>query len=163
MADTSRIVPALEALVDRLAARPALSTVDVVDGPPLDWEGIKLPTPQKGDGKRYLFVGASPGDDETAAEGAQDFNAAGAVSRDENFAIILSALGIDGGGSMRVARGYARALMTEVEQCIRADVTIGDTVLYSRVSTVDRLDQSQNSGGASATFVFRVACRAYLS
>jgi hypothetical protein len=161
--DTSRMVPAIESLVAILAARPALSKVDVVDGPPLDWDELKLPVPQLGDGKRFLFIGASPGDDDTAAEGAQDFNAAGAVSRDETFAIICSALGIDGGGDMKVARGYASALVAEVEQTIRSDVTIGDTVLYSRLSTVDRLDQEQNSRGASVTFVFRIAARAYLS
>jgi hypothetical protein len=161
--ETSRMVPAIEALIDRLRARPALSKVDVVDGPALDWDEVKLATPQKGDGRRFLFIGASPGDDDTAAEGSQDFNAAGAVSRDEVFAIVCSAVGVDGGGDMRTARGYASALVAEVEQCIREDVTIGDTVLYSRLSTVDRLDQEQNSRGASVTTVFRISARAYLS
>lgn len=162
MAQTSRMVPAVEALYARLLVRAVLSTVDVVDGPPLDWESLKLAAPMKGDGKRYLFVGAAPEDD-TGATGEQDFNAAGAVSRDEHFSIVLSTVGVDGGGAIKTARGYASALMAEVEQCIREDPTISDTVLYSRVSTVDKMDQAQNSGGASVTFVFRVACRAYLS
>lgn len=162
MAETSAIVPAIEALLAALAARPALSRVDVVDGPPLDWDEMRLPDPERGDGTRYLFVGASPEDD-TAAEGAQDFNAAGAVSRDEMFTVACTAVAVDGGGVMATARARARALVAEVEQCIRADVTIGDTVLYSRVSTVDRLDQEQNDRGASVVIVFSVACRAYLN
>lgn len=162
MAQTSRMVAALEALHARLLLRSALSTVDVIDGPPLDWDSMKLATPMRGDGKRYLFVGSSP-DDQTGASGEQDFNAAGAVSRDEVFSIVLSSVGVSGDGVIRTARGYADALKAEVEQCIREDPTISDTVLYSRVSTVDKMDQAQNSGGASVTFVFRVACRAYLS
>lgn len=162
MAEVSRIVPAIEALVAALQDRPALSTVDVVDGPPLSWDAVELADSELGDGTRYLFVGAQP-DDDTAAEGTQDFNAAGAVSRDEVFAIVCSAIGFDGSGSVPTARGRAVALQNEVEQCIREDVTIDNTVLYSRLSTVDRLDQQQNDRGASVTIVFRVACRAYLS
>ena len=157
---TSRIGVATDALVT--LSRAALAGVDVVDGPPLSWSAITLATPQIGDGFRFLFIGAAPGSD-TFVEGVQDFNAAGAVSRDERFDVICTALGWSGDSVAKTARDRSLGLMAAVETLIKADPSLGGAVLYSRVSTVDRGDVQQNDKGVSVPIVFRVACRAYLS
>jgi len=160
MATTSRIGVAQDALVALAAAQ--LPGVDVVDGPPLNWDQITLAVPQIGDGSRYLFVGAQP-QSVTWVQGQQDFNAAGAVSRDENFEVFCTALGYSGDGVAKTARDLALAVLAGMEQAIRADPSLGGAVLYSRVSTVDRGDVTLASSGVNVPIVFRVACRAYLS
>jgi hypothetical protein len=160
MATTSRAGVAQDALVALATAQ--LPGVDVVDGPPLTWDQIKLATDQLGDGTRYLFIGAQP-QSATWLQGQQDFNAAGAVSRDEHFEIICTALGYSGDGVAKTARDAALAVMAGLEQVIRADPSLGGVVLYSRVSTVDRGDITLNTSGVNVPIIFRVACRAYLS
>jgi len=160
MATTSRAGVAQDALVALATAQ--LPGVDVVDGPPLNWDQITLAVPQVGDGTRYLFVGAQP-QSATWLTGQQDFNAAGAVSRDEHFEIICTALGFSGDGMAKTARDAALAVMAGMEQAIRLDPSLGQAVLYSRVSTVDRGDVTLNASGVNVPIIFRVACRAYLS
>ena len=162
MPTTTRIGAAVTALHTAATARPALSKVDVVDGPPLDWGEIQLPQNARGDGRRFLFIGAQP-DSDTAAESTMDYNAAGAVSRDETFYVLCTVVGWQGGKSMKKSRDAAESVLAEVDKMIQADPTLGGVVLYSRVATVDSLDQPPNGRGASAPYVFRVACRAYLA
>lgn len=164
MATTSRIPAGIDALLGVLAVRPALAQVDIIDGPPLAWGAIKLATSSTGDGQRYLFIGAGL-DGTMASEGVQEFNAAGAVSRDERFEVLCVALAWSGdGAAVKATRDLAFALVGEVEQAIRADPSLGNAVLYCLLSSVDRHDQIQQPDrGLSVTVSFRVAFRAYLS
>jgi hypothetical protein len=164
MATRTRIGAAIDALLGILRGTPSLAQVDIVDGPPLDWGSIRLPStqPQKGDGTSFLFVGASP-DATLAAESTLDWNAAGAVSRDERLQIVCTAVGWSGALDTKAARDLVLTRMGDVEDAIHADPTIAGSVLYSEVSSVDHLDYVQTDRGLAAVAVFRVACRAYLS
>jgi hypothetical protein len=162
MPATTRLGAAIDALLAVLGATPSLARVDIVDGPPLDWAQIRLPVPQKGDGSSYLFVGASP-EGTLAAESSFDWNAAGAVSRDERLQIVCTAVGWSGELATKAARDLVLTRLGDVEIAIHADPTIAGSVLYSEVSSVDHLDYVQTDRGIAAVGVFRVSARAYLS
>lgn len=156
---TSRIPAAIDALVAVLGSAIG-TTVNVVDGPPLDWQDIQLATDAVSE-HSYLFIGADP-DTATSADGTQDFNAAGAVSRDEVFTIYNTALVWAGDLNIKQRRDDAFALVAAVEEAIRADPSLGDAVLYSRMSGVTAATQSLNDRGSTCVVTFTVAARAYL-
>jgi hypothetical protein len=155
---TSRIPAALDAL--RAAAVAALPTVTVVDGPPLDWDTVQVAVNAVSD-RQFLFVGALVGVD-VAVVGEQEFNAAGAVSRDERFTINCTAWCNAGESDVKARRDEAFAVVAAVEQFIRTDPSLGGAVLYARVAEVGRVGLRQTEQGADATVEFTVACRAYL-
>lgn len=159
MSTTSRIPAAIDALVSTLTTSIG-TTTNVVDGPPLSWDAIELPTDSITE-TRYLFVGADPNDD-ISAEGTQDFNAAGAVSRDEHFDVRCTAYTWGGDQVMKTRRDDAFGIVASVEQTIRSDPSLGAAVLYSRVSDISPLAQRQTEDGTDATLTFTVSCRAYL-
>ena len=156
---TSRIPAATDALVGLLTSAVGSST-NVVDGPPLTWNGVELAQGSVSESS-YLFVGATP-DSDTSASGTQDFNAAGAVSRDELFDIDCTAFVWAGDQVMKAIRDAAFALVAQVEQAIRSDPSLGAAVLYSRMSGVTSMAQRQSEQGADVTVTFTVAARAYL-
>lgn len=161
MATTSRIPAAIDALL--AAARTALPAVSVVDGPPLSWDGIQLADPADAVSERaYLFVGADL-DSDVSAAGEQDFNAAGAVSRDETFAVSFVAYAWNGDPKVKDRRDEAFAIVSGIESALRGDPALAGAVLYSRVATVGRVAQRQTEGGSDCSVEFTVACRAYLS
>ncbi len=162
MATSTRLGATIDAILGVLQGQPALAQVDIVDGPPTTWGQVRLPVPQKGDGTGFLFIGAAP-DSDLAGESALDWNAAGAVSRDERLQIVCSAVGWTGDLVTKTARDRALALVKLVEDAVHADPSLGQVVLYSEVSSVDRLDYQTNDRGVSAVAVFRIAARAYLS
>jgi hypothetical protein len=155
---TSRIPAATDALI--AAVTPALGTTNVVDGPPITWDGITLASNAVSE-TRFLFVGARP-DEDVAVDGTQDFNAAGAVSHDERFNIYCTAYVWSGEIKAKPLRDDTFAIAAAVDQAIRADPTLADAVLYSRFAGVLSYAPRQTEGGADATVVFAVACRAYL-
>jgi len=159
MSTTSRIPAAIDALVSKLTTAIG-TTTNVVDGPPLSWDTVALAQDAVTE-SRFLFIGADPADD-VSAQGVQDFNAAGAVSRDEQFEITCTAFVWGGDQVMKTRRDEAFAIVASVEQTIRSDPSLGAAVLYSRVSAINSLDQRQTEDGTDATVTFTVACRAYL-
>jgi hypothetical protein len=160
MSTTSRIPAAVDALITALNTAIGVTT-NVVDGPPLAWDNIQLPAGAVVE-ERFLFVGARP-DDENPIEGDQDFNAAGAVSRDETFTIWCTAFVWGGDQVMKTRRDDAFGIVAAVEQAIRTDPSLAGAVLYSRMSGVQSAIGRQTEDGTDMTVVFAVACRAYLT
>lgn len=160
MAATSRIPAAIDALVALLAAAVG-ATTNVLDGPPLAWDAISTAAGSVSE-DRWLFVGASP-DGDDAAEGSQEFNAAGAVSRDEQL-LIRCAVYVSGGDQVaKTRRDDAFALVAAVEAAVRADPSLSGAVLYARVAGVDSYRPRQTEDGSDCLVTFAVAARAYLS
>lgn len=161
---TSRVPAAIDALVSTLRASLG-SGATVVDGPPLDWDDLTLPESQTAaytNRLKYLFVGAGP-DSDTAASGGQDFNAAGAVSRDETFAIECVVYVRSGNDDIKARRDEAFTLLAAAETALRTDPSLGGAVLYSRVAALSDVLQRQTRQGSDCVISFTVACRAYLS
>lgn len=156
---TSRIPAATDALVSILAAAIG-STVNVVDGPPLSWEDLSLAQDAVTQ-EAFLFIGAVP-DVDTAMGGTQDFNDAGAVSRDERFTIHCTAYTLTGAQVVKTVRDSTFSLVASVEQAIRNDPSLSEAVLYSRLAGITAVAQRQTEQGADCTVTFTVACRAYL-
>lgn len=158
-ATTSRIPEAIDALVTSLTTALG-TTANVVDGPPLSWDNIQLPENAVSE-TSFLFIGADPNSD-TSADSQQDFNAAGAVSMDEQITIHCTAFVWSGDEKIKSLRDELFAIMATVDQTIRSDPSLGDAVLYARFAGVDQLSQRQTEDGSDVTATFTVACRAYL-
>lgn len=159
MHTTSRIPAATDALLAALTTAVG-ATTNVIDGPPLSWDNVTAAADAVTE-NRWLFVGATL-DTDTSADGTQDFNAAGAVSRDELFTIYCTALVWDGDQTMKTRRDDAFGLVAACEQTIRTDPTLNAAVLYSRMAGVTSAAQRQTDRGTDCTVTFTVACRAYL-
>ncbi|WP_416983552.1 hypothetical protein [Streptomyces sp. T028] len=153
MATTSRVPAAVDALLAIVQALPALAGVRIVDGPPT----VNLTDPDR------IHVGWQPGA-ESAVSLQQQWNAAGARTRDEMFAIACYAESRSGDTDMAVRRQRLFAMVAAVEQALRATTaapeapTLNGTVLWCELTTGD-LSQWQ-SEGANAGLNFTVACRA---
>jgi hypothetical protein len=156
---TSRIPAALDAL--KAACDAAVgATVTVVLGPPLSWDHVQVAGSAVSE-SQFLFVGASPGSD-ASATGQQDFNAAGAVSRDERFDINLTAYCWSGDADVKARRDEAFTLLAAVENALRSDPSLAGAVLYARVATVSDVAMRQVATGSDCLVEFQVSCRAYL-
>ena len=166
MSLTSAVPGAIDALVSALQGDPQLSTVDVIDGPLLDWDSMRPAAGQRGDGRRWLVIGAQPDDEDTASQGEQTWGATGsgvAHSRDETFAIFCTAVGFDGGQDVRALRVAVFDMLARVELILRSDPSIGGAVLYSRFGGVTELRQAASTKGITVDALFNVQCRAYLT
>jgi hypothetical protein len=150
---TSRVPAAVDALLALLRARPALADVAIVDGP----TAVNLTQ------RRRIHIGWSPGS-EQAVELQQEFNSAGARTRDEAFVISCYAESRGGDKDMSFRRADAFDLVGEVEQALRATdaapeaPTLNDTVLWAEL-TAGNVQQS-TSEGAQVGVDFTVSCRA---
>ncbi|MFD7791028.1 hypothetical protein [Streptomyces sp. NPDC059759] len=150
---TSRVPAAVDALLAILRARPDLEGVAIVDGP----------SSVNGTPRRRIHIGWSPGA-EQAVEIQQQFNAAGARTRDEMFSITCYAESRGGDKDMAFRRSDAFDLIGEVEQALRASVdnpvapTLNGTVLWAELTTGNV--QQSTSEGAVVGVTFTVACRA---
>ncbi|TXS20208.1 hypothetical protein EAO70_09350 [Streptomyces sp. adm13(2018)] len=154
MATTSRVPAAVNALLALLKAAPALAGVRIVDGPP----SVNLTE------RRVLYVGWQRGSD-LAVSLEQDFNAAGARTRDETFVIggyIESRSGDKDAAALHRDRAFE--ILAAVEDALRATdaaptaPTLNNTVLWAHIVTGD-LFQEQ-SEGTLVGLNFSVACRA---
>lgn len=150
---TSRVPAAVDALLEILRARPALADAAVVDGP----TAVNLTQ------KRRIHIGWSPAG-ESAVSIQQQFNGAGARTRDEAFDISGYAEARLGDKDMKLARDQVFALVGEIEQALRASneapeaPTLNGTVLWAHLTTGD-LHQSQ-AEGITAGLAFTVTCQA---
>lgn len=150
---TSRVPAAVDALLAILRAAPALAGVLVVDGPP----AVNYTD------RHRIYVGWQPGAD-AAVDLTQDFNAAGARTRDENFDISCYAESRTGDKDMAARRTRVFELVAAVETALRATdaaptaPTLSGTVLWAHLTT-GSLTQIQ-SEGALAGLAFTVTCRA---
>lgn len=150
---TSRVPAAVDALVALCRASPALAGVEIVDGPPI----IDLANPD------VIFIGWQPSDG-TAVTFAQDFNAAGARTRDEEFGITCYAEAHSGDTDITARRVRAFELLAAVETALRATdaaptaPTLNGAVLWAHL-TAGTVTQAQ-SQGALVGVEFTVSCRA---
>lgn len=151
---TSKVPAAIDALVSILRAASGLSGVTVIDGPPV---GDQADT-------EYVYVGWQP-DSDNAVEFAQDFNATGARTRDEEFSILCTVDTWDGGDDVAARRARAFALLAALEDAIRATVaaptapTLNNTVLWAHL-TSGSLQQANTEKGVRARIPVAVTCRA---
>lgn len=151
---TSRVPAAIDALVSILRASAALSGVVVHDGHPgSDLEDADL-----------VVVGWDP-ESGSAVEMRQDFNAAGARTRDEDFDILCWLQSWTGDTDMSTRRLRAFALLGAVEDALRATgaaptaPTLTGTVLWAHL-TAAQVQQGRSPDGVIVGVSFRVTCRA---
>lgn len=150
---TSRVPAAVDALLTIVRARPALADVSIVDGP----ASVNLTN------RRRIHIGWAPGA-EQAVELQQEFNSAGARTRDEAFVITCFAESRGGDKDMAFRRNEVFDMVGEIEQALRGTdaaptaPTLNGTVLWAEL-TAGNLSQS-TSEGANAGLVFSVSCRA---
>ncbi len=152
---TSAVPGAITQLLAILRGRPELqSSVQIIDGPPT------------GDISRddLIIVGWSFEGDQ-AAETVQDFNAAGARTRDEDFAITGVIDVWSGDDSFAAARTRAFELLGVLELAIRASGSNPDApnlngaVLWAHL-TRGVLRQTYTDQGVRAALGFTVTCHA---
>lgn len=152
---TSTVPAAVDALLDLLQAAPGLAAAAVVDGPPT----VNLAATDR------IHIGWQPVGEDTAVALTQDFNAAGARTRDETYDITSYAESRAGGTDMRGRRARVFELLAVVETTLRATVanptapTLGGAVLWAHLVT-GNLMQAQTPDGAVAGLLFTVRCRA---
>ncbi|MEU0691443.1 hypothetical protein [Streptomyces uncialis] len=150
---TSRVPAAVDALLAILRDAAGLTGVRIVDGP----EAVNLTDRDR------VHVGWQPGG-EAAVELEQDFNAAGARTRDETFSIGCYAESRGGDRDMALRRARVFELAAAVETALRATdtepeaPTLRGTVLWAHL-TAGNLTQT-HSEGALAGLAFTVTCRA---
>lgn len=154
MATTSRVPAAVDALLAILRAAPALADARVYDGP----VSTNLTD------RSRIYIGWSPSSDQ-AVEIVQDFAAAGARTRDEEFSIACYAETRAGDKDMSLRRTKVFELLAAVEDALRATdampdaPTLGGAVLWSHL-TAGNLNQEQNNDGTLAGLQFTVRCHA---
>lgn len=150
---TSRVPAALAAFLEILRAAPALANVRTVDGP----ESINATD------RDVLLIGWQPGADAAVAL-SQEFNAAGARTRNEDFEIACYAESRRGDKDMALRRNRVFEMVGAVEQALRATddqpeaPTLNGTVLWAHL-TAGNLQQVQ-AEGVVAGLAFTVSCRA---
>ncbi|MFE1925797.1 hypothetical protein ACFW91_24900 [Streptomyces asoensis] len=152
---TSTVPAAITQLLAILNARPALQQdVLILDGPPAhDVSRLDL-----------IAVGWSP-DGDQAVDMAQEFNAAGARTRNEMYAINGVIDVWNGGDSIAVVRDRVFALFAEIEDAIRASGSnptapdLNGAVLWAHI-TRGVLRQTFTEQGARAALTFAVTCQA---
>lgn len=151
---TSAVPGAINGLLSILNNAVGLDGVDVIDGPPTD----DVATVD------YLAVGWSGAEDQ-AVEVVQDFNAAGARTRDEEFAIACVIDVWSGDDGMAAVRSRAFAILGVVEGALRATdanreaPTLNGTVLWAHMTRAS-LRQYFTDQGARVALGFTVSCHA---
>lgn len=151
---TSAVPGAMTALLAVLRAAPALSDVQVIDGPPT----TDMADPD------IIAVGWSPEGDQSA-QLVQTFNAAGARTRDEDFEITGYIDCWRGDQEFSTVRARAFTLLAVVETAIRASgadptaPTLNGAVMWAHL-TGGVLRQSFTDQGTRAALSFTVTCHA---
>lgn len=154
---TSRVPAAVGALLDILRAAPSLAEVHIEDGP----TAVNLTDPDR------IYVGWQPNADAAVAL-QQDFNSAGARTRDESFTIACHIESRSGDTDMAARRVRAFEIVAVVEEALRATnaaptaPTLSGTVLWAHLTAGD-LYQQQSANGAVAGLDFQVSCFARLN
>lgn len=152
MATTSRVPDAVDALV-AIVAGLALDGVRVVDGP----------DPVNATERHRIHIGWSP-TAEAAVTLQQQWNSAGARTRDEEFTIACYAESRGGDKDMGARRRRVFEMVAAIEQALRATSqapeapTLNGTVLWAEVATGDLVQGVAD--GAIAGLAFTISCRA---
>ncbi|WP_155054587.1 hypothetical protein [Streptomyces blattellae] len=153
--ETSAVPGAITQLLAILRARPELQTeVLILDGPPT----IDVSR------EDFIAVGWTPESDQ-AAELAQNFNAAGARTRDEDFGINGWIDVWSGGDDVSAVRARVFELFGVIEAAVRASgsspeaPTLNGAVLWAHL-THGVLRQPFTDQGARAALAFTVTCHA---
>ena len=157
MSTTSQVPTLLTAVFN--AAFAALSSVTVIDGPPLSWDPLVVPGGGVGD-VQWLFIGARPEDDNAVHSAQQTRNTLG-PSRTEDIVAAATAIAKGDETQMALARSQAFTIVAALEQALRTDETLGGAVSTATVS-VDKYEQAQQEDGAYAVVTLSVAARAFL-
>lgn len=165
MSTTSRIPAFTDALYGAVNAAIG-TTVNVIDGPPLDWATMQLAATKPSVNElNFVFIGARP-DSTTSGDGTQDFNYAGNVSREEKPRIYCTSFANDDLShedvDMKAVRDTAFAQIATVEQALRADPSLGGVVLWAKVANIISWSQRQDEDGAACLVIFAVEATAYL-
>lgn len=127
------------------AFRAALPAVTVVDGP-----FLQVPN---GD---YLCVGWSPYNPD-AASSAQQWSGVGTWGRNENFSVTCYLDSYSGDqDDPQGRRNGAYALLATVESALRADPTVGETVLSAQLAS-HTLHIEQSDAGVAVGISFTVS------
>ncbi|MFD3532040.1 hypothetical protein [Streptomyces sp. NPDC058664] len=153
---TSAVPAAIDALLEILRAAPALSGVQIVDGPPVD---------DQSDADQ-LCIGYQPGEGESASM-LQDFAYIGARRRDENGVIPCWIDCWSGDSDIRPRRQRAFELLAVVEDALRASdafpeaPTLNGVVQWSQVAGAslrqNNTDQGTRAGvGFTVTYFARI-------
>jgi hypothetical protein len=155
MATTSAVPGTITALLEILRASTSLDGVDVIDGPPVDDVATS----------DFLAVGWTGSDEQQAVESVQDFNAAGARTRNEDFTIASVIDVWSGDDGFAAVRDRAFGILAVVEQELRATNTAPDAptlngaVMWAHV-TRTQLRQYFTDQGARVALGFTVSCHA---
>ncbi|NUT11022.1 MAG: hypothetical protein HOQ38_11140 [Nonomuraea sp.] len=151
---TSAVPGAINALVAILQAASALEGVTVIDGMPTNDVATQ----------DYLAVGWSGGEAQDA-ETAQNFNGAGARTRDEDFSIACVLDVWSGDDGFNTVRGRAFEILGVVEQELRATgpnpeaPTLNGAVMWAHLTRAS-LRQYFTDQGTRAALAFTVTCHA---
>ncbi|MGW7085017.1 hypothetical protein ACWGH2_16215 [Streptomyces sp. NPDC054871] len=151
---TSSVPGAIDALLAILRAVPALAEVEVIDGPPVgDMADQDL-----------IAIGWSPEGDQAVVL-AQEFNAVGARTRDEDFTISGWIDSWSGDADVAARRARVFELFGVIEMAVRASgpnptaPTLGGAVMWAHL-TQGVLQQSNTDQGVRAGLTFTVTCHA---
>ncbi len=156
---TSAIPTAIDWLVDTFRAATTLGQADppvlVLDGP----EVVDLSSP------RVLWVGVDDPDPEGGSEGGsstQDWAGLGAMRKNELLTVPCTGRAWLGDSDVRAARAAAFAILAGAEEVVRANASLGGTVLVTLSGITDiRLRQAVNPKvGAIADVAFNIAAKA---
>lgn len=111
----------------------------------------------------FVMIGVGDVDSEgrtTAATSRQEWANANYTAKDETGQILCAASSFNGDGSIPQARADTFALMTAVENLLRADPSLGvDGLLWAHLGDFD-YDQWQSTTGAAGLLIFRIDFRA---
>jgi hypothetical protein len=167
---TTATIRAIQSTVALLRAVPALALVDIVNGPPIEWDPLTLANDQYGDGRCFVFIGADLDSDEgDSATGSQAWAGTGFPrDKDENFTISCVAMLFDGSTDIEQAQNDIEAVLIAIETQLLAhlDLSLDSTpgpVLFAGFAGIDHLRQFYTDRGLTISAQFDIACRAYLT
>lgn len=143
---TSTVPAALDALV--IAARAAMTDVDVFDG-----------EPDKGERPDWLAFGYSFTTDASVESWTQEARGLGHQGREERFDVVCSLGSSSGNVSMKERRDRAFVLLAEVEDFLRADGSLAGVVRLGEF-TVGTLLQAREGNKVKVAVDFRITCQA---
>ena len=145
---SSKVPGAMTALLAAFQAAPALSGVDVRDGPVVIASAAL---------EAVLVGWNGQSTDTLAADAAVNPEVFGDADDRELFTIRCAAMVLNGQNDLAAARARAYALLAACGAAIRADRRLSGTVGDSHLSS-HTLRQTQTPDGTVATVAFTVAC-----
>lgn len=144
---TSTIPAALDNLIALCRANTQLKAITIVDGQPT----TDLPG-------NYLLIGFA---DELGASvsGSQVPASLGNLRRQESYQINCEVSCWTGSAVMKTVRDSAFSILGHVEDVVRTNATLGDTVIFSDFGQRMEFEQVQTQQGAVATIKFDITVK----